>query len=115
MNNEITFPQKIVAFLGYIIPLIGWWIPLYLAPKNQTLQYHGRQGFIITLTFLINAVFFYLLSRIIPIQFDGIVNILWIVLACVYAVVILTAGIKSLFCKKADLFLFGKIADILPL
>lgn len=115
MKNDISFPKRLVAFIGYLIPVIGWWIPLYLAPNDETLQFHGKQSFIITVTSIFNVIIFYLISRIIPIQFDVVVDVAWVVLLTVYAALILISALKALISKNANLYLFGKIAKQLPL
>ncbi len=115
MNNDINFGKRLFAMFGYLIPIFGWWLPLYITRKDRVMQYHGKQSFIITFAFLINGAFIYLISRIIPLQFDFIMKITWLTFLGIYALVLITAILKTLFFKKINMPLFGKIVEKLPL
>ena len=114
MNNEARFGIRIIAFLGYIIPVIGWMIPLFCAAKNETLQHHGRQGFLLVSLFLFNAIFYYFITRLIPIQYEIVERIFWLAICVIYLVLTIIFALRSLFSKNADMPLVAKFSKALP-
>lgn len=115
MNNEAKFSLRLVAFFGYLIPVIGWMIPLFFASKNETLQHHGRQGFLLVSLFLINAVFYYFMTRLIPIQYEIVEKIFWLMICAIYLVLTMVFAFRSLFSKNADMPLVARFSKELPL
>ena len=50
-----TDNSRLLSALGYI-PVVGWIIPLFLKKEDQFCQFHGKQGFIISLCAVILGV-----------------------------------------------------------
>ena len=44
--------SKIYALLAYI-PLIGWILPLFVKKEDKSCQFHGKQGFILSILALL--------------------------------------------------------------
>lgn len=115
MKQKITILKRIILFISYLIPVFGWMIPLYFAPKNETMQSHGRQGFILTMIFIINIVFYFLISRLIPIQYKKIEILIWALIIGIYALTILFFAFLVLFRAKEKLPVIGRLSDKLAL
>lgn len=115
MENDKNFFNRLLAFLGFIIPVFGWMIPMYCKPKNDIIQHLARQSFTLTSILIINAVVYYLISRLIPIQYRFVEVSIWLIIIGLYLILSIYFSFKALFGKKSDLSFLSKISKSIPL
>ena len=62
-NND---RRSTFAVFSYLIPLIGWVIPLYLKKENKFCQFHAKQGFFLAVICVIIALLLNFINIFVP-------------------------------------------------
>jgi uncharacterized membrane protein len=106
---------RLTVFAGYIIPVFGWMIPMYIFRKDEDVSFHARQSFILSVIFIINLILMFFIDKSMPIQYDYVANIFYLFLIFVYSAILFLCALKVIITGKASLPVINDLALRLPL